>query len=406
MKKDLDHLMKEKGISAIVGIGAPSRDGVMYYLLNGVNINGWYIKKYNGPAYVLHSEIEREEARKTGLKTMSFNKYNIHEIYNKYRDRIKANALFLSTVLKDLKIKGRIAFYGNMPMGDAYNFLRHLRRFHKSLEIAYESEKSLIMELRMTKDETEIERIKKVRNSVVRAFTRTTEWVRKMKIKDGVIYKEKNRKLTIGDLKKNISYELFKDGVVSSSGMIIAQARDAGVPHNAGKNNESVKLGKTIVFDIFPQEIGGGYYFDFTRTICFGYAPDHIKRDYELVRQAQDIAFENLEVGKRTRDVEIAVCKYFEKHNHPTFLSNPKTQIGYCHSLGHGLGLNVHESPSFGLFKTNRDKLEKGMVFTIEPGLYYPDKGYGIRLEDVIYIDKNGQIINLTKFPRELVIEV
>ncbi|MEO0123082.1 MAG: Xaa-Pro peptidase family protein [candidate division WOR-3 bacterium] len=406
MKKDIDYFMKENDVSAIIGIGSPHNDAVMYYLLNGVNVNGWYIKKYKSPAYVLHSEIEREEALKTGLKTISFNRYNLNEIYNKYKDRVKANAVFLYTVLKDLKIKGRIAFYGNAPLGYGYNFLKQLKRLDKNLEILYEPEKTMIMRLRMTKGEDEIERIKKVRKGVVNAFSKTIEWVRKMKVKDGFIYKEKNDKLLIRDLKKNISNELFKEGYINSSGMILAQGRDAGVPHNAGKDNEPIKLGKTIVFDIFPQEIGGGYFFDFTRTVCFGYAPDYTKKDFELVKEAQDVAFENLKVGKRTRDVEKKVCEYFEKHNHPTFLSNPKTQVGYCHSLGHGLGLNVHESPSFGLLKTNQDRLEKGMVFTIEPGLYYPDKGYGIRLEDVIYIDKKGQIVNLTKYPRELVVEI
>lgn len=406
MKKDLERLMREKGINGIVGIGSPHNDANMFYLLNGVRINGWYIKKYRGPAYVLHSEIEREEAQKTGLKTVSFNKYNLHEIYNKYRDRIKANAHFLATVLKDFNINGRIAFYGNAQLGYGYNFLRQLKRLYSGLEICYEPEKSIVMEARMTKDPEEVARIRKVRNSVVQAFARTIEWVRQMKVKDGVIYKDRNRKLIIRDLKKNIEHELFKEGAVSTSGMIVAQARDAGVPHNSGKDGEVVRLGTTIVFDIFPQEIGGGYYFDFTRTVCFGYAPDYVKRDFELVKEAQEIAFENLKVGRRTREIEQAVCEFFEKHNHSTFLSNPKTQVGYCHSLGHGLGLNVHESPSFGLLKTNQDRLEKGMVFTIEPGLYYPDKGYGIRLEDVIYIDKNGWPVNLTNYPRTLVIEI
>jgi len=406
MKKDLDNLMKEKGVSAIIGIGSPHNDAVMYYLLNGINVTGWYIKKYRSPACVLHSEIEREEAMKTGLKTISFNKYNLNEIYNKYQDRLKANAVFLCSVLKDMKIKGRIAFYGNAQLGYGYNFLRQLKRLDKNLEILYEPEKTIIMRLRMTKDKIEVERIKKVRNGVVNAFSKTLDWVKKMKVKDGIIYKEKNEKLCIKDLKRNISAELFKLGYINSSGLIVAQGRDAGVPHNAGKDNEPVKLGKTIVFDIFPQEIGGGYYFDFTRTVCFGYAPDYVKRDFEFVKAAQDIAFENLKVGKRTRDVEKMVCEYFEKNNQPTFLSNPKTQIGYCHSLGHGIGLNVHESPSFGLLKTNQDIIDKGMVFTIEPGLYYPDKGYGIRLEDVIYIDRNGRVENLTKFPRRLIVEM
>jgi|UniRef100_A0A7V3VUA7 Xaa-Pro aminopeptidase len=406
MKRDLDRLMRENGVSAIVAIGHPHNDPILYYLLNGININGWYIKKYRGGEFVLHSTIEREVAMKTGLKCINFNRYNINDIYNLHKDRIKANAIILHKVLKDLKIKGRIAFYGNAPIGYAYNLIRQLKRIDKDIEILYEPEKNMIAKARMTKNEEEVERIKKVRDGVINAFEKTIEWVKRMKVKNNFIYKERNKKLLIRDLKNNISSELFKSGFINSTGIIVAQARDAGVPHNSGRDDEPVMLGKTIVFDIFPQEIGGGYYFDFTRTICFGFAPDKIKANYELVKEAQDIAFSSIKVGKRTIEIEKKVCEHFEKHNHPTLNSNPKTQVGYCHTLGHGLGLNVHESPTFGLLKTNPDRIEKGMVFTVEPGLYYPDEGYGIRLEDVIYIDKSGRPVNLTNYPRNLLVEL
>jgi len=227
-----------------------------------------------------------------------------------------------------------------------------------------------------------------------------------MEVKNGMIYKERHRQLFIRDLKEMLSKRLFENGLINSSGLIVAQARDAGIPHNSGENDEPVKLGKTIVFDIFPQEIDGGYYFDFTRTICFGKAPEEIKKEYTIVKEAQELAIENLKIGRRTTEIEIAVCNFFEKNGHSTPLTNPKTQKGYCHSLGHGLGLNVHEGPEFGLSKTNYDRLEPGMVFTIEPGLYYPEKGYGIRLEDVIYLDQNGKVIDLTKFPKKLEVEI
>ncbi|MEO0185373.1 MAG: Xaa-Pro peptidase family protein [candidate division WOR-3 bacterium] len=406
MKKDIDLFMKKNDVNAIVATGSANNDSIMYYLLNGVNITALFIKKYGRPAYIIHSAIEREEAMKTKLKSIGWEKFGINDIFGKYKDRIKANAVLFDTVLRHFKVKGRVAFYGNASLGYGYNFLKQLRMINKRIEILYEPEKSLITQVRMAKDKQEIERIKRVRNGVISAFDKTIEWARKMKVRNGTIYKDKKRKLLIRDLKKHISDELFRLGFVNSSGLIISQGRDAGVPHNSGKDNEPVKTGKTIVFDIFPQEIGGGYYFDFTRTVCFGFASDNIKKEYEQVKQAQDIAFENLRIGRRTREVEKAVCKYFERNKHPTFLNYPGVQKGYCHSLGHGLGLNVHENPVFGLLKTNMDRLEKGMVFTIEPGLYYPEKGYGIRLEDVVYIDLRGRVINLTRYPRNLVVEM
>jgi Xaa-Pro aminopeptidase len=178
------------------------------------------------------------------------------------------------------------------------------------------------------------------------------------------------------------------------------------VPHNSGRDREAVTLGKTIVFDIFPRERGGGYFFDFTRTICFGYAPDYVKAIYRLVTEAQDYAFSLFQAGKRCSEIGRAVCRFFEKAGHKTLLTDPKTQVGYCHSLGHGLGLNIHESPSFSLFGTNKDVVQRGHVFTNEPGLYYPQKGFGVRLEDVVFINKKGKPVNLTHCARKLVVEM
>ncbi len=406
MKKDLDYLMKQNRIKAIIARGSANSDPIMYYLFNGVNVGGWYVKKYRKPAYIIHSTIEREEAAKTGLKRIDIGNYNVSKIFEKYKDRLKANAVFFKEILDDFGIKGRIAVYGNLPMSFGYHLLRELCSFNKQIKILCESEKNIIMAARATKDESEITRIRRVRDGVVNAFGKTIQWVTQMKVHKGAVCKEKNRRLLISDLKRYLSNELFRRGFVNSGGLIVAQARDAGVPHNSGKDNQPVELGKTIVFDIFPQEIGGGYYFDFTRTVCFGFAPPEIKEHYKQVKEAQDIAFESLRIGTATRAIEKKVCQYFDEHKHPTLLKFPQAKSGYCHSLGHGIGLNVHESPSFGLLKTNKDRLEKGMVFTVEPGVYYPEKGYGIRLEDVIYMDKNGKPVNLTKYPRNLVVEL
>lgn len=406
MRKDIDKLMKKMKIDAIYAVGKSSNDATMYYLLNGANIFGNYIKKQGKPACVIHYPIEREVAQKSGLRLINFNRYGVKEIYEKYPDKIKANAFFMKTIFDDLKVKGNVAFYGKTTFGMGYNYLRQLIKFDKKIKIHYEDRKDLMAVARETKSEEEVKRIKRAGKAVVHAFTNMLETVRSMKIKNNVIMKDKNKKLLIGDLRTMVQRNLFEKNLVNSEGMIVAQGRDAGVPHNAGKDREVVKLGKTIVFDIFPQEIGGGYFFDFTRTICFGYAPKNVMDIYKIVRNAQDYIIDRLKVGKRNIDVEKLLCKFFEKQGHRTLLSTPKIQDGYCHSLGHGLGLNVHESPSFGLLKNNKDKIKPGIVFTVEPGLYYPDKGFGIRLEDVIYIDNKGKLINLTNCLRKLVVEM
>jgi Xaa-Pro aminopeptidase len=99
-------------------------------------------------------------------------------------------------------------------------------------------------------------------------------------------------------------------------------------------------------------------------------------------------------------------CEFFEERGHPTIASDSKTKEGYVHSVGHGLGLAIHEEPRFSDNPSNTDVLRPGHVFTCEPGLYYPERGYGIRIEDVIWIDDEGSVHNLTDFPKELVVEM
>jgi Xaa-Pro aminopeptidase len=406
MKKDLDKLMQKMKVDAIYAEGHGSYDTNMYYLLNGANIFAHYIKKRGVPAYVVHAPIEREVAQKTGHRLININKYDRRNILEKYPDRNKANAHFVSLLFNDLKVKGNMIFYGDFPLGAGYKYLKAILRYNKNIRIYDGKKGGLITRARATKDDNEVMRIKKVRNAVVHAFNAMLELGRKCKVKDGFLVKEGKRKLLIGDLRGTIRRELFARGNIDSAGMIVAQGRDAGVPHNSGRDRQPVKVGKPIVFDIFPQEIGGGYFFDFTRTICFGYAPEPVKRLHRTVEEAFENAFSEYRVGRLTSSVEQKVCKFFEKQGHKTFLNSPKTQVGYCHTLGHGVGLEVHESPFFNLLKTNKHRIEPGMVFTLEPGLYYPEKGYGARIEDVIYVTRRGKIVNLTKYPHRLVVPI
>lgn len=398
--------MRKMKVDAVYAEGHASSDTNMYYLLNGANIFAHYVKKRGKPAFVLHSPIEREVAEKTGHHLVNLNKYDRQKLLKKYQDVNKANAYFVGMLLKELKVEGNVIFYGDFPLGAAYNYLRQILKFNRKVKLYNGKERGLITRARMTKDEEEVVRIRKVRDAIVSAFDTMLEVVRTCRKSGNLLICANKRKLLIGDLRKVIRMELFARGIIDSGGMIVAQGRDAGIPHNIGRDRQPVRLGEPIVFDIFPQEVGGGYFFDFTRTVCFGYAPKSLKTLYHTVSYAHDYACSLLRVGRRTRDIEIKICEYFEAKGHKTLLSDPKTQVGYCHSLGHGVGLDVHESPFFNLYATNNDRIEPHTVFTIEPGLYYPKKGYGVRIEDVIYVDGKGKIVNLTRYPRKLVVPI
>ncbi|HLV43487.1 MAG TPA: M24 family metallopeptidase, partial [Aggregatilineales bacterium] len=113
---------------------------------------------------------------------------------------------------------------------------------------------------------------------------------------------------------------------------------------------------------------------------------------------------EALEVGTTGNIYQEMTCDFFEERGHPTIRTAPGTEQGYVHSLGHGLGLQIHSRPRLSAVST--DVIKPRQVLTIEPGLYYPDEGYGVRVEDTVFIDDSGEVHSLTPFPKDLVIEV
>ena len=212
--------------------------------------------------------------------------------------------------------------------------------------------------------------------------------------------------LTIGNVKHKINLWLSERGAENPEDTIFAIGHDAGVPHSSGNPTDPLKLGQTIVFDIYPCEAGGGYFYDFTRTWCLGYAPDDVLALYETVLSAYTEVTSQLQMGKPFKNYQLMTCELFSAQGHPTVKEDPQTQQGYVHSLGHGVGLNVHERPFSGISSDDKDSLEPGSVFTIEPGLYYPAKGMGVRIEDSFYVRSDGKMEVLADYPMDLVLPV
>ncbi|WP_391116399.1 M24 family metallopeptidase [Psychrobacillus sp. L3] len=169
--------------------------------------------------------------------------------------------------------------------------------------------------------------------------------------------------------------------------MVLSGPKTAS-PHGV-PGDRKIQKGDLVLFDL--GVIYNGYCSDITRTVAFG-EPSAEKREvYETVRRAEEAAVNAVKPGitamaldKIARDVitEAGYGEYF------------------THRLGHGLGISVHEFPS--ITGVNEMKLETGMVFTIEPGIYHPEIT-GVRIEDDVVVTEDGVEV-LTKFPKELIV--
>ena len=112
---------------------------------------------------------------------------------------------------------------------------------------------------------------------------------------------------------------------------------------------------------------------------------------------------EQFGMGRPTAEMQLAVQDYFESLGHPTLRNTPGTNVGYVHSLGHGVGLNIHESPRIA-HNVKEDVFAAGNVITIEPGLYYPEQGFGVRVEDLLIVTPRGELVSLTDMPKDLIL--
>lgn len=399
--------MRERNLDAIMVSGKVLGNPPLVYLLNGANLTkAIIIKKLGETAELIVSPMEREEAAISGYRIILNNRYNYRECQELANgDPLSASIRYYRRIFDDLKVQGYVGVYGHLDQGYAYTFLKALDSSISGVEIVGEIGLDLITQARGTKDLDEVKRIRQVGKRTSAIVDQILAHLRMHAVdKDEILHKADGTILTVGDMHKFIEQQIAIQKLEDPEGFIFSTGSDAGIPHSRGTKSEPMRLGQSIVFDIFPREIGGGYFFDMTRTFCLGYAPPEVTEIHKDVLACLQHIQSIIQCSHRTAEYQKVACDFFAQQGHPTIDKNPTTLEGYVHGLGHGVGLAIHESPGFEDTAANKIHLAPGHVFTLEPGLYYPESGMGCRLEDVIWVDQNGNMHNLTQYPYDLVV--
>lgn len=236
--------------------------------------------------------------------------------------------------------------------------------------------------LRAIKDEAEIARIKKACEIGDRAFSEIIKY-----IKLGIT--EKEIEIILERIIKNDKAEF-------SFPAIVAFGENSAVPHHK-TGMRKLKLNEFVLLDFGVKF--ENYCSDMTRTVFYGRANEEQKKVYQTVLEAQNHAIKALDSCFLIHNSSPKKAAASQIDNAARSYITAKDYPSIPHSLGHGIGLEVHESPS--LSPGSKDELRNGMVFSIEPGIYLPDK-YGVRIEDLCAVQDN-KLLSMTRSDKKFV---
>lgn len=281
-------------------------------------------------------------------------------------------------IIKDLMLKYKIKKLGieedDLKVSEYKNLLKHYNNTYHY---------SGVNALRSVKNRDEISKIE----NACKITDRTFDYILK-KIKTGVSEKE---------IAHKIKLFIRKQGADISFSPIVAYGINSALPHHQ-PSDKRLTINDRIVLLDFGTKLDN-YCSDMTRTVFFGSANAELKKMHETVLNAQKEAIEYLLKVLRAGPLQGSdpLAKKIDRIAREYIISKGYPTIP--HSLGHGVGLEIHESPH--LSPTSKDVLRIGMVFSIEPGIYIPAVG-GIRIEDLVVLEESGPRI-LTYSKKELI---
>ena len=253
------------------------------------------------------------------------------------------------------------------------NYLKLRAGLDKSIELAPVGS-SMLINLREVKDEDELAVTARAQDITDRAFAHILTVIKP--------------DMTERELALELEYTMRRMGADGMAFDIIAVSGSASsLPHGVPRD---CKLEKGFLTLDFGAKVGG-YCSDMTRTVVIGKADEEMKKLYNTVLTAQKAALDFLREGVTGRDADKVARDIID--------AVPEYKGCFGHSLGHGVGRFIHESPR--LASVGEKALVRGNIVTVEPGIYLAGK-YGCRIEDMVAITEDG-IRNFTKSPKELI---
>jgi Xaa-Pro aminopeptidase len=347
-----------------------------------------YAEKGDRRTVIIHSlEIPRVREEAPQLEVVPIEQLGSDELYAEGKQGWEIELELALRACRELGIE-QATVPATFPIGHA----DHLRA--NGIEVVID--RDLFNDRRRSKNETELRGIRNAQRACEAALDASRELLRRAEPNGGGLEVD-GEPLTCERIKRLIE-DVFADHVVEGGDMIVSHGPQTAVGHDMGSGQ--IAPNEPIVFDLFPKDKATGCYADMTRTYVVGEPSDELKEWYRLVKEALDTSTAQVKPGVNGRRLYEEVCDIFHGAGYKTQLNKEPGEVlgdGFFHSLGHGVGLEVHELPS--MSRTGHD-LVPGDVITIEPGLYRSGYG-GLRLEDLVLVTTDGYEV-ITDYPYDL----
>jgi Xaa-Pro dipeptidase len=316
-----------------------------------------YLHQESDPVLILPA-MEREDAKSAGWE---------HHIIA-YHDHEDPWKLFLSFLNEQGKIPTSLGVEEDVLTLNRYHQIKSILP-----DTAVRNAQEVLASLRVIKNEKEYELLKKAAELADFGVQTGIQALR-----EGI---------TEFEVIATIEYELKKKGVQGMSFSTMALFGNKTASPHGTPGAAKLKEGDMVLFDL--GVIYEGYCSDITRTVAYKSITDEQNKIYQTVLEAQLKAINASTTGTIVGTIDTIARDHIEGNGYGKYFN---------HRIGHGLGIETHEYPS--IHGKNTLPLQKGMCFTIEPGIYVPNTA-GVRIEDMIFMTENGAE-TLTKFPKEL----
>ncbi len=371
--------MSKKDLPKLI-IASSEHDADMLYATGFFVPDPFLFLKQGGRSTIVLSDLEIDRGRQQAQVDEVVAYSDISKGLKKGKDAsfVEHAAAFLRT----RKVR-RATVPGSFPLGLAKNL--------EKAGVALVPQAGLFWPEREHKTATELKLIRAALAITEAGMARGIEVLRAAEIGPKRALRWAGKPLTAEILRAEIDSAILRAGGTPAN-TIVAGGEQACDPHERGHG--PLRAHELIILDLFPRATRSGYFGDMTRTVVRGQATEAQRRMWEVCLEGQKQALRTIKPKQIGKQVQDNVRQFFTEQGYPTEQREGRW-TGFFHGLGHGLGLEIHESP-----RIAATTFTPGQVVTVEPGIYVPGIG-GVRHEDVVTITETGHRL-LSRFPKPL----